>query len=257
MLIASKLEDGLVINLKGKITSRPYLEMTLSLLDKIGIKTEFLENTITIKPNVKEITETTLVVESDWSSASYFYSIVALSDVGAEIKLSSYKNDSLQGDSVLSKIYEDFGVETTYINNTILLKKTNKALPSKIEIQLNEAPDIAQTIAITCLGLGISCHLTGLHTLKIKETDRLSALKIEIEKLGTPIEITEDTLTISRINAIKSDVLIDTYQDHRMAMAFARLALKTSIEICDVEVVSKSYPDFWKDLKAIGFQISK
>lgn len=262
LLIAPKLENGLELTLEGKITSVPYIKMTLSLLNEIGVQTSFVGNKITVKslsliPNLLS-----LIVESDWSSASYFYSIIALSEIGTEITLSSYKINSLQGDSVLAEIYKDFGVETVFENNKIQLKKVDNCQLSTINCQLNSSPDIAQTIAVTCFGLGIGCHLTGLHTLKIKETDRLVALKTELSKLGASVSVTNVSLTLQSYSpplkeCPKVCLAIKTYQDHRMAMAFAPLALKTDIIIEEAEVVSKSYPAFWIDLKKIGFAIEE
>lgn len=257
LLVGACMEQGLTIHLEGTLTSRPYLEMTLSLINKTGIETSFIENTIKIIPIPSNIKKQTIAVESDWSSASYFYSIVALSDVGTEIQLSTYKKHSLQGDSVLAEIYKDFGVETAYEKDHIIIKKANKPMVSVINRDLSEAPDIAQTIAVTCLGLEIPCNLTGLHTLKIKETDRLVALQNEFSKLGTQIEISDKELSVSNIGSLNTNVSIDTYQDHRMAMAFAPLALKIGLTIKEAEVVSKSYPEFWNDLESIGFQLSK
>ena len=171
--------------------------------------------------------------------------------------MSSYKKNSLQGDSVLSKIYKDFGIQTTFGDNTITIKKTKDNQLKTVDYQLNESPDIAQTIAVTCFGLGVGCHLTGLHTLKIKETDRLLALKTELEKLGASVEISEDSLTLKPSVLIKEGCSIATYNDHRMAMAFAPLALKTTLIIEDAMVVSKSFPSFWDDLKSIGFKITQ
>jgi 3-phosphoshikimate 1-carboxyvinyltransferase len=255
LLIASKLENGLELTLEGTITSIPYIKMTLSLLDEIGIESSFDGNVITVKPKIKINQPITLVVESDWSSASYFYSIVALSPLDTEITLSSYKKSSLQGDSVLVEIYKSFGVETTFGDNTIVLKKVINNMPSFFEFDLSNAPDIAQTIAVTCLGLGLECHLTGLHTLKIKETDRLEALKTEIEKFGAKVEITDKELHLFPLNQLQNNPSIATYNDHRMAMAFAPLAIKTNLKIQDANVVSKSYPSFWEDLKTLGFQL--
>ncbi|WP_162126426.1 3-phosphoshikimate 1-carboxyvinyltransferase [Flavobacterium phycosphaerae] len=256
LLIAPKLENGLELTLEGKITSVPYIKMTLALLNEIGVETTFIENKITVNPKFT-IHNSQFTIESDWSSASYFYSIVALSDIGTEITLSSYKKNSLQGDSVLAAIYKDFGVETVFENNQIHLKKSQIPNPESLILNLSNAPDIAQTIAVTCFGLGVGCHLTGLHTLKIKETDRLEALKTELTKLGATVSITEDSLTLEPSSTIRENVTIKTYQDHRMAMAFAPLALKTNIIIEEAEVVSKSYPAFWKDLQTVGFKIEK
>ncbi|MBJ7880270.1 3-phosphoshikimate 1-carboxyvinyltransferase [Gelidibacter salicanalis] len=258
LLIAPKLENGLELTLEGKITSVPYINMTLDLLTQIGVETSFKNNLITVRPLQKlSPQQQVLTVESDWSSVSYFYSIVALSPVGTTITLSHYKKDSLQGDSVLASIYTDFGVTTTFGNNTITLVKTDEAQLGSVNCQLQNAPDIAQTIAVTCFGLGIGCHLTGLHTLKIKETDRLVALKTELEKLGAQVDITNEALLLHSSTQINDNVSIATYHDHRMAMAFAPLALKTNLQIEDAMVVSKSYPTFWEDLKTIGFKISK
>ena len=256
LLVASKLEQGIELTLVGKITSVPYINMTLALLKEIGIETEFVENKIMVKPFSNAPEKTKLTVESDWSSASYFYSVTALSDVGTEIKLSSYKKNSLQGDSVLAEIYNQFGVETTYEDESILLKKKEDISGhDKIELDLSNAPDIAQTISVTAFGLGQECYLTGLHTLKIKETDRLVALKTELEKFEATVNITDDTLHLKASDSIKEDVSVATYNDHRMAMAFAPLGLRTPFVIEDAEVVSKSYPEFWEDFKSIGFSL--
>jgi len=253
VLMAPSLENGLEIELLEEITSRPYLEMTLTLLHKLGISTTFKENYIEIKQKNK-VEDKTIGIESDWSSASYFYSLVALSEVGTSIIVSSYQKESLQGDSCLVEIYKSFGVETEFLENAITLKKTNVISSSvekshSINLDLKDAPDLAQTIAITCFGLGIACKLTGLHTLKIKETDRLVALQNELQKLGATIEITDASLYLKQSTVIHKNCTIQTYNDHRMAMAFAPLALKVPIIIEDAEVVTKSYTGFWEDLK--------
>ncbi|WP_411030241.1 3-phosphoshikimate 1-carboxyvinyltransferase [Spongiimicrobium sp. 3-5] len=256
LLIAPSLEKGLELNLLGKITSVPYIKMTLALLKQIGIANSFEGNQIKVFPK-KTVDPIKVVVESDWSSASYFYGIMALADEGSEISLSAYKQNSLQGDSVLSEIYEDFGVITDFRENTIVLKKVAVAKPPLLSYDLSNAPDIAQTIAVSCFGLGWGCHLSGLHTLKIKETDRLEALKEELSKLGANITVSDKTLTLGSSTKIKENIPIDTYHDHRMAMAFAPLALKTPIVINDAEVVSKSYPDYWKDLESLHIGITE
>jgi 3-phosphoshikimate 1-carboxyvinyltransferase len=266
LLIAPKLPNGMELTLIGKITSIPYIKMTLNLLQEIGVETSFSGNIIIVNSKTQNLKPQTLTVESDWSSASYFYSILALSDVGSQITLSSFKQNSLQGDSALVDIYRKLGVETHFDENKMtLVKQPNFKLdPSDSEqakqtlnLDLNNTPDIAQTIVVTCLGLGIGCHLTGLHTLKIKETDRLEALKTELSKLGASISVTDESLTLAPSTNIISNQTIATYNDHRMAMAFAPLALKTNINIENAEVVSKSYPDFWSDLKNLGFEISE
>jgi len=256
LLIAPSLENGLELELVGEITSVPYIKMTLALLTQIGVANSFEGNTIKVNPK-SSVEETKLVVESDWSSASYFYSIVALCDIGTEITLSAYKKNSLQGDSVLAEIYQNFGVETLLQENKVVLKKTANCQLPTVNCELSNAPDTAQTIAATCFGLGIGCHLTGLHTLKIKETDRLEALYTELSKLGAKISVTDKSLTLHPSDSIIKDIAIDTYNDHRMAMAFAPLALKTTLFINDAEVVSKSYPDFWHDLRKLRFHIEE
>lgn len=265
MLIGGTLENGLEIDLEGKITSVPYINMTLQLLQQLGIEAYFKEQKIKICPFLETPKVKAVTVESDWSSVSYFYSIIALSrkrslslknhNVKTEIRVSSYKQDSLQGDAVLKKLYQELGVQTTFLGETLVLSLLEHfELPSTVSFDLANAPDIAQTIAVTCLGLGVGCTLTGLHTLKIKETDRLEALNTEITKLGGSIQVTHDTLILEvQKEPLHQDVAIATYNDHRMAMAFAPLALCTSLTIKDAGVVSKSFPDFWTDLETLGF----
>ena len=258
LLIAPSLKNGLTIVLKGEITSIPYIEMTLSLLNKIGVKTSWDKNTIRVFSQ-KKIESTKISIESDWSSASYFYSLVALSENG-KLRLSYFKENSLQGDKALSEIYRQFGVKTTFEKESIFLEKTPDFKQKKhLTFNLIKTPDIAQTIAVTCFGLGISLGLAGLHTLKIKETDRLEALKIELKKLGAKVRITADSFHLvglrsknqeSRIKI--QEISIETYDDHRMAMAFVPLSLLFPITIKEANVVEKSYPNFWKDLEELG-----
>ena len=256
LLMATKLKNGLKLHLDGKITSVPYINMTLSLLNQIGVETSFEGQLIQVKPYLDTVSKT-LTVESDWSSASYFYSIIALSPVGTQINLSTYKKDSLQGDAVLQAIYKQLGVTTTFEGSNINLKKTTTQLPESLNLDLANAPDIAQTIVVSCLGLQVNCNLTGLHTLKIKETDRLEALKNEINKFGTAIKITNDSLHLLDPKSLTPNAIIETYNDHRMAMAFAPLALRTEFSIKEAEVVSKSFPDFWENLKQLGFNTTE
>ncbi|OAZ05283.1 3-phosphoshikimate 1-carboxyvinyltransferase [Flavobacterium succinicans] len=256
LLVAPKLENGIELTLVGEITSVPYIKMTLALLNEIGVETKFEENVITVKPLTTNSKQQTVTVESDWSSASYFFSLAALSNEAA-IVLSSYKESSLQGDSALVEIYAKMGVEARFEANQLTLVKQPNFEYQSVTFDLNNTPDIAQTIVVTCLGLGIGCHLTGLHTLKIKETDRLEALRIELTKLGAAITVTNDSLTLEPSKSILPNIAIDTYNDHRMAMAFAPLALRVPIIINNAEVVSKSYPDFWSDLQSLGFQCTE
>jgi len=253
MLIAPSLKNGLEIDLIGETTSIPYIKMTQTLLDNLGFKTFFNNNKIKISP-AEKITLNQWTVESDWSSASYFYSVVAIANK-SEITLESYYSESLQGDSDLVQIYKKIGVTTVFNNGSITLSKTpNFVLPEVLDLDFRNTPDLAQTIAVSCFGLGVDCNLTGLHTLKIKETDRLEALKVELEKLGAIISITNDSLELRFSGVINQNISIDTYNDHRMAMAFAPLGIKVPIVINNSEVVSKSYPGFWEDFKSIDFQ---
>ena len=254
LLIAPHLEEGLNLSLEGEITSLPYLKMTLALLERVGVHSQFEDKNIKINQQ-RIIADQTQVVESDWSSASYHFSCVALSSAG-RIVLSSYRQDSLQGDTVLIDVYKKLGVDTRFENDQMILEKIKDfELPKTITLDLVEAPDIAQTIAVSCYGLGVACNLTGLHTLKIKETDRLIALENELSKLGAQIRVTEESLHLSADQDFKANQTIATYSDHRMAMAFAPLALKISHQIAEANVVTKSYPDFWNDLEAIGFEL--
>ena len=254
LLIGPVLENGIQLDLVGKITSIPYINMTLSLLNNIGVQTEFKGQSIRVAPQ-KKPRLTTQIVESDWSSASYYFSIVALSDE-SEIHLTSYKKNSLQGDRVLREIYSKLGVSSSIEGQTLILKKEKVDLPNVLEWDLSKAPDIAQTIAVSCYGLGVGCKLRGLHTLKIKETDRLQALYNELTKLGAQVKVTDKSLELAAGSNFVADCSLPTYNDHRMAMAFAPLALKVPLIIENAEVVSKSYPTFWKDLEQINFKIN-
>ncbi|MBZ9778233.1 3-phosphoshikimate 1-carboxyvinyltransferase [Psychroflexus sp. CAK8W] len=253
MLVAPSLKNGLNIQLESKVTSKPYLKMTAQALESVGLKVDFDTNTIKVYPQI-EIEPKQIAVESDWSSVSYFYSCLALMKTGT-FEISTFYQDSLQGDSKVAEFYKLLGIETRFDKESIRLSKVeNFKLPQKIELDLNDTPDLAQTIAVTCLGLEVECVLTGLHTLKVKETDRLVALKNEIEKFGAEIFITTESLHLKPISNLNSEVKIKTYQDHRMAMAFAPLALKTDLDILNPEVVSKSFPDFWEKMKMLGLQ---
>ena len=256
LLISPMLENGLTIKLDGVTTSRPYIDMTLFFLKNIGVKLILKKNEIKVT-QTKNIKDFKYIVESDWSSLSYFYSIVSLSK-NASLQIKKYHQNTVQGDKRLVDIYKKLGVRTFFKNNTIFLNKdVGLTTSKKIVLDLADCPDIAQTIAVNCFGLGISCELHGLHTLKIKETDRLLALKNELEKLGANIQITNESIKISKSKKIKPNIKINTYKDHRMAMSFATLGLKTPIVIDDPLVVKKSFPDFWKILNNLNFEITK
>ena len=253
IMLGPFVEKGIELKLTGEITSKSYIKMTLSLLERFGIQAKFEGQTIKVEFNnsPKKIDQ---IVESDWSSASYIFSIVALSKE-SEILLKTFKSKSLQGDSVILKIYKKLGVSSFFNGNELLLKKENSKLPKKIYYDLSNSPDIAQTITVTCFGLGIECELVGLHTLKLKETDRLFALYTELKKLGANIIVTDKSLYLSSNSSFINNCSIATYDDHRMAMAFAPLSLKVPLSIQDPSVVSKSYPDFWNDLIQLNFDV--
>ena len=250
LLIAPKISGGLKIQLTGRETSKPYIDMTISLLKKLGVEITTTDNQISIC-ELQKIESKKHYIESDWSSASYFYSVVALAKIGYTLKLSKFSFKSLQGDSKVADIYKSFGVKTTYKDDLIILEKI-ESNTDKFSFDLTSNPDLAQTICVTCLGLGIKCNLTGLHTLKIKETDRLLALKKELSKFNLKVIITNDSISFDNVDFLKPNVVIETYDDHRMAMSFACLATKVKIIIKDPKVVSKSYSSFWSDLERIA-----
>ena len=250
LLIAPKISGGLKIQLTGRETSKPYIDMTISLLKKLGVEITTTDNQISIC-ELQKIESKKHYIESDWSSASYFYSVVALAKIGYTLKLSKFYFKSLQGDSKVADIYKSFGVKTKYKDDLVILKKI-ESNTDKFSFDLTSNPDLAQTICVTCLGLGIKCSLTGLHTLKIKETDRLLALKKELSKFNLKVIITDDSISFDNADFLKPNVVIETYDDHRMAMSFACLATKVKIIIKDPKVVSKSYSSFWSDLERIA-----
>ena len=255
MLIAPSLDNGLVIELDGNITSRPYIDMTLSILNKLGIYAKFNDNTIIIKPKKDEIINTEYKVEADWSSASYFFSIVALSK-NIELSFLNFRKDSFQGDINVCKYYELFGVKTTFQNGKLIIKKrTDFNYPEKIIIDLKDNPDLAQTIIVTAFGLNIPTKLTGLSTLKVKETDRIKALMNELTNLGASCIIDDESIEFFKSNKLNKNYIINTYDDHRMALAFAPLSVIFPIEIQDPNVISKSFPEFWNILEKLNFSI--
>jgi 3-phosphoshikimate 1-carboxyvinyltransferase len=254
LLVAPSLPQGLDLRLEGTVTSLPYIRMTLGLLGRLGVASEMEGNRIRVFPR-ETLSEQGCTVESDWSSASYYYSILALSNPGSRVSLGSYRPDSLQGDSVLQHLFPKLGVESTFEGDRLVLRRTEAPPIDHLELDLMEAPDLAQTLAVCCFGLGISCDLTGLHTLKIKETDRLLALQAELSKLGADVQVTGESLHLQAGGAFREGQVVATYNDHRMAMAFAPLALKTGLSIEDAGVVSKSYPGFWEDLEKLGFKV--
>ena len=256
MLIGAKLENGLQINLIGKITSRPYLEMTLRLLKRIGISTQWDDQTIRIFPNIqtdKSSQITKCVAESDWSSASYFYSLAAIGR--KSINLKSFRPHSLQGDSAIKEIYWNFfGVNTISQGSESkisLMPESTFVFPEMISLDMNDCPDIAQTLCVTATALQIPFNITGLSTLKVKETDRLVALKNELFKIGCIAEITDETIYSTKFFEPNENTFIETYDDHRMAMSFAPFCLIKALTIENKNVVEKSYPQFWDDFQTV------
>lgn len=261
LLIGASLENGLEIELKGEITSRSYIKMTLKILKDIGVETHFEGNKIKILSPKSSLMNQKLnvhyhssrikhyTVESDWSSASYFYSLAA---IGLKrIHLKSFYAFSLQGDSALKKIYlKNFGVNTisdSAEHLITLVPDASFSYPEKLILDMNDCPDIAQTVCVTCAALKLPFEISGLGTLKVKETDRLVALQNELEKIGCKTEITENSIKSLTFFEPKDDISIATYNDHRMAMSFAPFALVKELNIENEDVVEKSYPDFWRD----------
>lgn len=254
LLIASAMENGLTIIIEGELTSRPYVTMTLDMLTEVGIQYEWNDNTIHI-PN-QETKQATLYIEPDWSAASYWYSVVALAEE-ASIRLPGLKRNSLQGDIAIAEIMAHFGVKTTFEENGILLEKAPFE-SDKTLFDFKTCPDLAQTVVVVASVLKRNISFTGLETLKIKETDRIAALQNEIAKYGA--KFIEDGGTYHLFTEDVNDpglIEIETYEDHRMAMAFAPLALVfKKINILEPHVVEKSYPTFWKDLSQHGFNLN-
>lgn len=251
LLIAPSLPWGLKVELIGTVNSKPYIEMTLALMEEFGIQHEWKQrntNLISIPPQKYQAKK--YQIESDWSAASYWYALVALSDE-SEIYLKGLKEKSLQGDNIIAEIMQDFGVKSTFDSEGVLLQK-KPATISFFDYDFSNCPDIAQTLAVLCAAKGIQAHLRGLQSLKIKETDRLLALQTELQKFGAVLHIKNDSeLLIEAKILTESKLAIQTYEDHRMAMAFAPLFLHFNIKIKNPTVVVKSYPNFWQDLELI------
>lgn len=257
LLIAPKLKNGLALCLDGELISKPYIDMTISIMQYFGADVKWDGNSILVKSGNYQAKDFT--VEADWSAASYWYGIVALADK-ADLTLLGLHKDSLQGDAAVVKIYKNFGVETTFVDGGIRLVKNSNIFSSTSPFNYNfsNCPDIAQTVAVTCAALNIKACFTGLVTLRIKETDRIKALQCELTNLGFDISVNGDELLVDSVDksiVIDRAYLVKTYHDHRMAMSFAPLGVLNSINIEDEQVVAKSYPSFWNDLKRVGFVI--
>ena len=253
LLIASQLPLGLELHIEGDLTSRPYVEMTLAMLQQAGIQHQWNGNIISIAH--QDFTPTVLPVEPDWSAASYWYAIAALADE-ADLFLPGLTQYSLQGDSVITELMANFGITSQFKNGGVHLQKENKPLARKI-FDLKECPDLAQTIIVVCAALGHEAKFTGLETLKIKETDRVKALQNELAKIGVKLIEKGQVYKLDCSEKLMPErIFINTYEDHRMALAFAPLALLIpEVEIEDAQVVEKSYPAFWKDLEKVGFEV--
>lgn len=246
LLATSYFSEGLQVHLEGEITSLPYLQMTIDLMQKMGYEVRQHSSSIEAKAPFQLVTNQ-VAIESDWSSASYFFSLLALAKEG-KISLSNFRQHSLQGDSQIVNYFDLLGVSTQFKENNKLELSKKKVEVTTLEIDLNATPDVAQTLCVTCLGLGINAYFTGLHTLKIKETDRLLALQNELEKFGAIVEISNSTLRMISPKLLSQNKNVATYHDHRMALAFAPLALKVPLKIEDPMVVTKSFPDFWEQM---------
>lgn len=254
LLIAPLLEKGIEINIEEPFYSRPYVNMTLNLMNSFGIKSEVKGNKISIKN--QEFSSGSYIVESDWSAASYWYSILSISDNINNLTLQGLKKKSNQGDSVISELMKSFGVNTQYKEDGIVLTKI-KLDTEEIELDFRDCPDLAQTILVVAAYHKIKLKVSGVESLKIKETDRLLAMKNELKKIGCDFYEEGNFWILEKRNReIDDELSIDTYKDHRMAMAFAPLASKKSIIINDPDVVVKSYPTYWEDLKKVGFIIT-
>ncbi len=253
LMIAPSLPEGLVLELTGKIGSKPYIQMTINLMKHFGVEADWVDNLISIKP--QSYSTQNYTIEADWSGASYWYSIAALSE-NAEIELVGLRKNSNQGDSVLTDLMMNLGVTTEFKENSVVLRNNGKC--KDFEWDFTHCPDIAQTIAVIVAYKGVSAKFHGLESLRIKETDRIEAIKNELAKFGVQVNVIGDESIeiLNPIFVLKNNVEIETYHDHRMAMAFAPLALNMPIIIKDPSVVNKSYPDYWRDLKTAGFEVN-
>lgn len=248
LMIAPALPEGLSLKLKGKVGSRPYIQMTLDMMKLFGVKAHWTNNTIEIAP--QEYKEYPYVVESDWSGASYWYSFVALADE-AKIKLLGLRQKSLQGDIAIVHIMNQLGVMSTFEEDGVVLQKIPHQ--KEFEYDFSDCPDLAQTVAVVCGVKDIHCKMTGLESLKIKETDRIKALKKELKKFKIKLKETEEGVyeIKSKFEPSNEVIEVETYEDHRMAMAFAPLLTQQSINIKDPSVVNKSYPSFWEHVELV------
>jgi len=256
LLLGSSLPEGIEIIAKGNLVSKPYLDMSINLLKSLGFQIEMKNQVFKLLP--KKYEKEKIKVEKDWSSASYWYSLTALAPI-ASILLKDLNLNSLQGDKLTADIFNLLGVSTTQLNDGIKLEKTNQYV-NYFSFDCIDQPDIAQTLAVTITGLRIIGHLTGLKTLRGKETDRISALKHELQKMNVNVsEPNEGELLIdARFADFSRLVIIDTYNDHRMALSFAPLVVKVyKMAIRNPKVIEKSYPSFWKDMRKASISLTE
>jgi 3-phosphoshikimate 1-carboxyvinyltransferase len=261
LLIAPTMPKGLKLTLEGEIVSRSYIEMTLSLMQYFGISYSWEGNIISVEPQAYQAKDFT--VEADWSAASYYYAMAAFAEE-VDLQLNGLYAESIQGDSIITKMGDQFGVKTTFNENGLRLQKSDKPESPMFEWDFMLCPDIAQTLAVMCGGVGKLGLFSGLETLKVKETDRITALQNELAKVqvwlsALPAKFSKKSIAqyyqIEGKAMWEGEVFFPTYEDHRMAMAFAPLAMLGKITIEDPIVVEKSYPSFWKDLTSLGFEI--
>jgi 3-phosphoshikimate 1-carboxyvinyltransferase len=254
LMIAPQLPQGLTLKLEGEVVSKPYIELTMAIMRHFGVDVNVSGQRYEVAR--QSYSYAPFTVEADWSGASYWYAIFALSSLES-LSISGLREHSFQGDSVLKELMEGFGVRTEFIGDKAVLTRKDTDLPASIDFVT--CPDLAQTFAVLCAAMGHSCTFFGLQTLKIKETDRVSALQKELGKFGGDFTESGEKWLVKPISwenwDTKSIVNIDTYDDHRMAMAFAPLALKTVLCFDDANVVNKSYPSFWNDLTSLGYLI--
>ena len=256
LMIAPSMQKGLVIHMEGNVISKPYIKLTLGMMKEFGVNTRWEGNTIYISPDIYKPTSYT--VEGDWSAASYWYSIVALAEK-AEVELLGLFKNSMQGDAKVAELFVDLGVETEFTDRGVILRKTDRIVKKMFHDFVNE-PDLAQTFVVACCMLNVPFLFTGLQSLKIKETDRIEALKTEMKKLGYVISDRENSIMEwdGERCTPEEDPVIATYHDHRMAMAFAPATFKIdSLNVADPQVVTKAYPSFWDDLEKAGFTVEK
>jgi len=253
LMIAPTLPKGLALHLEGDIVSPSYINMTLRLMQYFGVKSDWTGKSIRIQP--QKYVAKDFYVEADWSAASYYYGLAAFAEK-VDLTLEGLSTNSVQGDSALADIMTSFGVETEFRKNSIrLTKQQDVEFPSKFSYNFIDCPDIAQTLAVVCAGLGVQADFSGLQTLRIKETDRIAALQQELAKVQVDFpRVTEDSFTTSG-KALLTNPIFDTYEDHRMAMSLAMLGMYGSLEIREARVVGKSYPVFWEDLRKVGFAV--